>query len=143
MISAGLVRFHPSSNPSQTLIGQPVDDDLDVGLAVRNGQDVHVDVFEGSSVLDPGQSTGRREKIGKLLAPLGQAEVGTVRCIGLNVSSASPFSSSTSLGFPPVDPQSWTYIYLVVLLLLLHRRYDLLRRLHSVVLYHLRSRRAC
>lgn len=92
------MRFHPSSNPSQTLIGQPIDDSLDVGLAVREGQEVHVDVFEGSSVLDPGQSTGRREKIGKLLAPLGQAEVGTVRCIGLNVRIAG----SLSFGFLPL-----------------------------------------
>ncbi len=60
--------------------------DIDVGAALRAGQDVTVDVFSGSSVLSPGTATGDSETISRVLSPLAQHEVGTVRCIGLNVS---------------------------------------------------------
>lgn len=66
------------------LIGQPRDGTLDVGLALRRKQDVSIDVFSGSSLLSPGESTGRQASIGRLLSPLAQSEVGTIRCIGLN-----------------------------------------------------------
>ncbi|KAK7432755.1 hypothetical protein QQZ08_000615 [Neonectria magnoliae] len=79
-----LVRFVPKSNPSKILIGQPVDKDVDVGIAVRKGQEVAVSVFSGSSVLSPGSDTGSTETIGRVLSPLAQNEVGTIRCIGLN-----------------------------------------------------------
>ncbi|KAF4965955.1 hypothetical protein FSARC_6294 [Fusarium sarcochroum] len=79
-----LVRFAPRSNPSSILIGQPVNDDIDVGLALRNGTEVQVDVFSGMSVLDHGKSTGKVEIIHKIFSPLAASEVGTIRCIGLN-----------------------------------------------------------
>lgn len=37
-------------------------------------------------VLDPGEPNGKIEIIGRLLSPVSAAEVGTIRCIGLNVS---------------------------------------------------------
>ena len=83
---AGLVRFTPKSDPSNILIGQPIDDEIDVGVAVREGKEVTVDVFSGNSVLAPGQATGRNAVIERVLSPLTQAEAGTIRCIGLNVS---------------------------------------------------------
>jgi len=67
-------------------VGQPVDKDLDVGAAIIAGKDVEVEVFSRSSVLDPGSPTGKIEVIGRLLSPLAESEVGTIRCIGLNVS---------------------------------------------------------
>jgi hypothetical protein len=67
------------------LLGQPVDEEIDVGAAVRAGKEVHVAVFSGSSVLDPGLKTDRIETIDRILSPLAQEEVGTIRCIGLNV----------------------------------------------------------
>jgi hypothetical protein len=79
------VRFAPKSNPSSILIGEPVQADVDVGLAVRNGQEVAVKVFSGSSVLAAGTATGATEVIDRVLSPLAQEEVGTIRCIGLNV----------------------------------------------------------
>lgn len=88
LTNAGLVRFAPRSNTSGILIGQPVKDDIDVGLALRNGTEVQVDVFSGTSVLNPGQSTGKVEIIHKIFSPLAANEVGTIRCIGLNVSSS-------------------------------------------------------
>lgn len=68
------------------LIGQPVDSAVDVGAAVRKGQDVQVKVYSGLSVLSAGSPTDRVEVIERVLSPLSAQEVGTVRCIGLNVS---------------------------------------------------------
>ncbi|CAM1505901.1 Fc.00g115380.m01.CDS01 [Cosmosporella sp. VM-42] len=79
-----LVRFTPRSEPSKVLIGQPVNNDLDVGMAILNGEDVVVGICTGASVLDPGELTERTETVDKILSPLTQAEVGTIRCIGLN-----------------------------------------------------------
>lgn len=80
-----LVRFVPASNPDAVLIGEPVDANLDVGAATRKGEEVEVRVFSGSSALKPGELTEKIEKVGRLLSPLAQEEVGTIRCIGLNV----------------------------------------------------------
>ncbi|KAM3079453.1 hypothetical protein ACMFMG_005884 [Clarireedia jacksonii] len=78
-----LVRFIPKSS-NEVLIGQPTDPEIDVGAAIVDGNDVRVDVYSGSSVLDPGSSTGTTKEIGRLLSPLAESEVGTIRCIGLN-----------------------------------------------------------
>jgi hypothetical protein len=80
-----LVRFVPKSNPQLILVGEPEDAHQDVGLATRSGQPVKVRVFSGTSALEPGYATHRVEEIGRLLSPVSQQEVGTIRCIGLNV----------------------------------------------------------
>ncbi|PTD06421.1 hypothetical protein HYE67_002251 [Fusarium culmorum] len=79
-----LVRFVPKSDSASILIGEPSQEDLDIGLAARDGKDVTVEVFTGSSVLSPGTRTDRTESIERILSPLAQEEVGTIRCIGLN-----------------------------------------------------------
>ncbi|KAL4955346.1 hypothetical protein BDW69DRAFT_204603 [Aspergillus filifer] len=79
-----LIRFTPTSSPATILIGEPVDPNLDIGLAVLNGTEVSVSVYSGSSVLTPGTKTDKLETVHKLLSPLAQNEVGTIRCIGLN-----------------------------------------------------------
>lgn len=79
------MRFTPKNDSSSILIGQPTDENIDVGLAVRNGKDVTVDVFSGSSILEPGSSTGKTATIDRIFSPVTQQEAGTVRCIGLNV----------------------------------------------------------
>ncbi|KAF2663229.1 hypothetical protein BT63DRAFT_430425 [Microthyrium microscopicum] len=84
MAYSRLVRFIPKSSPGTVLIGQPVDDSLDVGLATRKGEEVEVRVFSGSSALSPGELTNKREKVGTLLSPISREEIGTIRCIGLN-----------------------------------------------------------
>lgn len=89
------------SNPDKILIGQPVDDDVDVGLAVREGREVTVDIWSGSSVLSPGESMGTAAVIDKVLSPLTQLEAGTVRCIGLNVSAHRIMAADDS----DVDPE--------------------------------------
>lgn len=82
------MRFNPKSNPAKVLIGEPTDPQLDVGLALYQGKDVSVRPFSGSTVLNPGQLMGTTESIGRILSPLAQSEVGSIRCIGLNVSSS-------------------------------------------------------
>ncbi|WWC71203.1 uncharacterized protein I206_105156 [Kwoniella pini CBS 10737] len=80
-----LVRFVPkSSTSSKPLIGQPVDDQLDVGLASYDSRSIEVEVYSGDSVLNPGDKTGKKEIVDRLLSPLTRSEVGTIRCIGLN-----------------------------------------------------------
>lgn len=74
----------PKGNSSIVLIGQPVDSNVDVGAAVRKGEEVKVKVFSGSSVLDAGTPTDKVEVIDRVLSPLTQVEAGTIRCIGLN-----------------------------------------------------------
>jgi hypothetical protein len=81
----GLVRFVPRANKNTICIGQPVLPDLDVGVATYAGVTVEVNVFTGTSVLDPGTPTGNFELVERLLSPLSEDEIGTVRCIGLNV----------------------------------------------------------
>lgn len=81
----GLVRFVPKGDDSKILLGEPTDSSVDVGAAVRKGEDVQVKVYSGKSVLDAGSPTGETAIIGRILAPLTQEEVGTIRCIGLNV----------------------------------------------------------
>lgn len=80
-----LIRFVPQSNPSVVLLGEPVDANQDVGLASRKGESIEARVFSGSSALNPGSLTDKVEKVSKILSPLTQKEVGTIRCIGLNV----------------------------------------------------------
>lgn len=81
----GLVRFAPKGKEGEVLIGQPIDSNIDVGKAVRNGEEVQVKVFSGDSALSPGSLTDRTETIARILSPLAASEVGSIRCIGLNV----------------------------------------------------------
>lgn len=78
-----LIRFLPP-NSTTPLLGEPVDPSIDVGLATYSSQPVEVSVFSGQSILAPGERTGKKEVVGRLLAPLRKEEVGTIRCIGLN-----------------------------------------------------------
>lgn len=87
----GLVRFVPRRRQNCILIGEPLNPDIDVGTEVRNGHDVKVRVFSGSSVLDAGSETGVIESIDRILSPLATSEVGTIRCIGLNVRAYTIF----------------------------------------------------
>lgn len=79
-----LVRFIPRSSQGRILIGQPVSEQIDVGLALYNGEEVEAEVFSGVSILECGRPTGVVEKVQKVLSPLAAHEVGTIRCIGLN-----------------------------------------------------------
>jgi 2-keto-4-pentenoate hydratase/2-oxohepta-3-ene-1,7-dioic acid hydratase in catechol pathway len=79
-----LIRFAPKGNSSKILVGEPASEIKDVGLALYKGQSVSASVFSGSSVLSPGTATGESVEVDRVLSPLKQSEVGTIRCIGLN-----------------------------------------------------------
>jgi len=79
-----LVRFVPRSDPNKIFIGEPESDSVDVGVAVRNGEEVKVVVWSGSSVLKPGSKSDERAVIDRILSPVSVDEIGTIRCIGLN-----------------------------------------------------------
>jgi len=75
-----LVRFQSPTSPV-VRIGEPVDQELDVGLATYRGQGaVEVELYDGKSILSPGQKTGEKVKVERLLSPLSEDEVGTIRC---------------------------------------------------------------
>ncbi|KAK8059701.1 fumarylacetoacetate hydrolase [Apiospora saccharicola] len=96
-----LVRFAPKGKEGEVLIGQPVDSNVDVGKAVKNGEEVQVKVFSGDSALNPGSLTDRVETIARILSPLAASEVGSIRCIGLNV--GRPLGRKPQ-GFPVREP---------------------------------------
>lgn len=81
-----LIRFVPIGNTKQILLGEPVKESLDVGKAIRNGESIEARIFSGTSALNPGDLTDNVEKVERILSPLSQAEIGSIRCIGLNVS---------------------------------------------------------
>jgi hypothetical protein len=80
-----LVRFVPKSDTNKVLVGEPTDETLDVGRALRQGCRVDVLTWTGSSILEPGNRTDHVEAVDRVLSPLARHEVGTIRCIGLNV----------------------------------------------------------
>lgn len=79
-----VVRFVPKGKSDTIRLGQPVDPKVDVGAAVRKGEDVQVKLFSGTSALAPGSLTDEVEVIDRVLSPLTQQEAGPIRCIGLN-----------------------------------------------------------
>ncbi|WVW83546.1 hypothetical protein I302_105567 [Kwoniella bestiolae CBS 10118] len=80
-----LIRFIPkSSSHSGPLVGEPVNPEIDVGIASYQSDTIEVNVYSGKSVLNPGERTGQIEIVDKLLSPLSPSDIGTIRCIGLN-----------------------------------------------------------
>ncbi|KAF2013947.1 fumarylacetoacetate hydrolase [Aaosphaeria arxii CBS 175.79] len=79
-----LVRFVAVEDNAEH-IGEPTEAGIDVGAALASSQEVRVRSFSGKSVLDPTAApTSTILTIQTLLSPLSKAEVGTIRCIGLN-----------------------------------------------------------
>jgi hypothetical protein len=92
------VRFIPKSGTNEPVIGEPQDASQDVGLASYNSEPIKVSVFSGKSILSPGENTGETVEVERLLSPLAEEEVGTIRCIGLNVSLRVSISPSIAEG---------------------------------------------
>ncbi|CZS79389.1 unnamed protein product [Fusarium graminearum] len=92
-----LVRFISTTEPAKVLIGQPAEDDLDIGVALRQSREVKVHVFSGLSVLKPGQKTGETAVVSRILSPLDSSEVGTIRCIGLNIDDCGDYEAELAV----------------------------------------------
>ncbi|RDW69998.1 hypothetical protein BP5796_08395 [Coleophoma crateriformis] len=77
------VRF--VADDGQEYCGEPVEADIDVGIAMSDGHDVTINILDTSSGLSAAAKfTGETKKAKTILSPLTPAEVGTIRCIGLN-----------------------------------------------------------
>ncbi|KAI4850148.1 hypothetical protein E4T44_02917 [Aureobasidium sp. EXF-8845] len=65
--------------------GQPDSEDVDIGLAMLNGEPVTVDILDAKSALDNDANfTGIKKRVTKLLSPISAAQAGAIYCIGLN-----------------------------------------------------------
>jgi 2-keto-4-pentenoate hydratase/2-oxohepta-3-ene-1,7-dioic acid hydratase in catechol pathway len=95
------VRF-ASNSSDKIYIGKPVDESQDVGAAAREGKEVKVELYSGFSVLSPGSPTGEIASLGRLLSPLAESEVGTIRCIGLNYAQHAREAKMTIPTIPTV-----------------------------------------
>ncbi|KAG0649353.1 Fumarylacetoacetate hydrolase domain-containing [Hyphodiscus hymeniophilus] len=77
------VRF--VAEDGQELCGEPSEVELDVGLAIADKETVLIKVLDAKSALDLNAAfTGEVKKATQILSPLAPAEVGTIRCVGLN-----------------------------------------------------------
>ncbi|KFY89986.1 hypothetical protein V500_05382 [Pseudogymnoascus sp. VKM F-4518 (FW-2643)] len=78
-----LVRF--IGEDGNEYCGEPVDLELDVGLAMEQNEPVMVKLLSGTSALDfDTVFTGGVVRAREILTPITPAEAGTIRCIGLN-----------------------------------------------------------
>ncbi|BEI85993.1 hypothetical protein CcaverHIS002_0602800 [Cutaneotrichosporon cavernicola] len=78
-----LIRFKAADG--RELFGEPVDDTLDVGLALAKGLPVTAHVIRAVSAWDPSAArTGEKTSVEQLLSPISPAECGTIRATGLN-----------------------------------------------------------
>lgn len=87
-----LVRFVDVQG--QERLGQPVDETIDVGLAIANGEKVEAYLIEGD--IYDGTITPQKATISKLLSPVSRNDVSIIRCLGLNFMGklTSPLSPS-------------------------------------------------
>ncbi|EXJ85249.1 hypothetical protein A1O3_05924 [Capronia epimyces CBS 606.96] len=92
------VRF--VSDDGNVYAGEPVDPEVDVGLACKQGTPVLARVLSSSSALDAeAKFTGQELPVHKILAPLSADEVGTIRCIGVNYTD---HGAELNFAVPPV-----------------------------------------
>ncbi|EXJ82175.1 hypothetical protein A1O1_08244 [Capronia coronata CBS 617.96] len=72
------------SDDGKIYAGEPVDAEIDVGLAVKEGKVVKARVLSSSSALDEGAKfTGQERPVKQILAVTAE-QVGSIRCIGVN-----------------------------------------------------------
>lgn len=90
-----LIRF-VAVEDGREYYGQPIDDNLDVGLAIHNGKPVKANIISANSPLDPHAAvTSDVLTVSKLLSPIKRNEISGVRAIGLNFTD-----HAKEMGFP-------------------------------------------
>lgn len=75
-----LVRFEDDAGDVR--LGQPADNDEDIGLAVASGKPVDVFLIQGD--IYTGTVTNKKVRVKSLLAPISRQECSLIRCLGLN-----------------------------------------------------------
>jgi len=94
-----LIRF-VAAETKRVHIGQPVDPNLDVGLAAARGQTIKAYEIVGSALDPSAQLTRQVLTVHTLLAPLSNEEIKVVRCLGLNYSDHAAEANLPKPGFP-------------------------------------------
>ncbi|KAK1226686.1 hypothetical protein PQX77_010330 [Marasmius sp. AFHP31] len=94
-----LIRF-VAAETSRVHIGEPVDRNLDVGLASHNGQTIKAYEIIGSALDPAAQVTKNVLTVRTLLAPVSNEEVKYVRCLGLNYSDHAAEAGLAKPAFP-------------------------------------------
>ncbi|TFK25992.1 fumarylacetoacetate hydrolase [Coprinopsis marcescibilis] len=94
-----LIRF-VAAETSRVHIGQPVDSNLDVGLASRLGQTFKAHEIYGSPLDPAAQVTSSELTVKTLLSPLSREDIKIVRCLGLNYSDHAAETKMTKPAFP-------------------------------------------
>ncbi|KAF5392988.1 hypothetical protein D9757_001162 [Collybiopsis confluens] len=94
-----LIRF-VAAETGGVHIGQPVDPNLDVGVAAHKGTPFKAHEIIGSA-LDPTSEVTKKELTVKyLLSPLSKRQVGFVRCLGLNYSDHAAEANLQAPAYP-------------------------------------------
>ncbi|KXN89486.1 hypothetical protein AN958_05648 [Leucoagaricus sp. SymC.cos] len=94
-----LVRF-VAVETKRVHIGQPVDPNLDVGVAAAAGHPIKVYEIVGSALDPSAQVTKQILTVAVLLAPLSNDEIKIVRCLGLNYSDHAAEAKLAKPAFP-------------------------------------------
>ncbi|KAJ8087084.1 hypothetical protein PM082_005912 [Marasmius tenuissimus] len=94
-----LIRF-VAAETSRVHIGEPVDRNLDVGLASHNGQTIKAYEIIGSALDPAAQVTENVLTVRTLLSPVSNEEVKYVRCLGLNYSDHAAEAGLAKPAFP-------------------------------------------
>ncbi|KAJ3841868.1 fumarylacetoacetate hydrolase [Lentinula raphanica] len=92
-----LIRF-VALETSRVHIGEPVDANLDVGVAAHQGTPIKAYEIIGSALDPAAQVTRKILTVKSLLSPLTRNEIGFVRCLGLNYSD---HAEETKMAPPP------------------------------------------
>ncbi|KAJ3568769.1 hypothetical protein NP233_g5497 [Leucocoprinus birnbaumii] len=94
-----LIRF-VAVETKRVHIGQPVDPNLDVGVAAANRQPIEAYEIIGSALDPSAQVTKEVLTVDTLLAPLSNDEIKIVRCLGLNYSDHAAEAKLAKPAFP-------------------------------------------
>ncbi|CAA7258508.1 unnamed protein product [Cyclocybe aegerita] len=94
-----LIRF-VAVETGRVHIGQPVDPNLDVGLATAHGKPIRAFEIVGSALDLSAQVTNTALTVRTLLSPLSNEEIKVVRCLGLNYSDHAAEAKLAKPAFP-------------------------------------------
>jgi len=94
-----LIRF-VAKETSRVHIGEPIDANLDVGLAAHQGKTIKAYEIVGSALDTGAQVTKTILTVKSLLTPLSKEEVKVVRCLGLNYSDHAAEANLAKPAFP-------------------------------------------
>lgn len=94
-----LIRF-VAAETKRVHIGQPVNPNLDVGIAAANRQPITAYEIMGSTLDSSAQLTKQVLTVDTLLSPLSNDQIKLVRCLGLNYSDHAAEANLSKPAFP-------------------------------------------